>query len=82
MAKLVQSFDRELLQIAATANGDAELQLAAWLKNLASLPNGGESRPEYAWIRSCLNQLPRPRGSYLLEAAVFLSKESLETSDG
>lgn len=78
MAKLVGRFDRELLQIAATAESGAELQLAAWLGNLASLPSGSARRSEYAWIRCALNQVPRPRGSCVLEQSVSLSPGDLE----
>ena len=82
MAMLVRTFDRELFHIAATAEGDEELQLAAWLKNLASLPNGSTGRSEYTWIRASLSLSPRPRGSGVLEAAVYLPSRRLEVSEG
>ena len=71
IAKLVNSSDRELLEIAATAAGDAELQMAAWLKDLASLPTGSTITREFPWIRVSLCLLPRPRGSFVLDAAAY-----------
>lgn len=71
IGQLVGSYDRELLEIAATAAGDAELQLAAWLRDLASMPNGATIGKELSWIRVSMRLLPRPRGSFLLGRATY-----------
>jgi hypothetical protein len=71
MARLVSAFDRQLLEIAASATGDAELQLAAWLRDLASLPAGSTINKEFTWIRVSLQLLPRTRGSFVLDAPTY-----------
>lgn len=81
MARLISTFDRELLQIAATTAEDPEFQMAAWLRNLASLPAGSTISRETARIRISLGLLPRPRGSFVLEHPVFPIPENPQTKD-
>lgn len=81
MARLVSTFERELLQIATTAVDDMELQLAAWLRDLASLPTGTTISREFPWIRASLRMLPRPRGSYVLEDPAYPLPDKPLTSD-
>lgn len=71
MARLVSAFDRELLEIAATAAGNAELQLAAWLRDLASLPAGSTINKEFTWIKVSFQLLPRTRGNFVLSAPTY-----------
>ena len=79
MARLVSAYDRELLEIAASASGNAELQLAAWLRDLASLPVGSTITKEFSWIKVSLQRLPRPRGSFVLNAPTHPIPEHLLT---
>lgn len=71
MARLVSDSDRDLLEIASTAAGDVELQLAQWLRDLASLPAGSTFTRELSWIRIRMSLLPRPRGSFVLDAPAY-----------
>jgi hypothetical protein len=71
MGRLVSTFDRELLEISASAAGAPELQLAAWLRDLASLPAGSKITKDFSWIRVSLQLLPRPRGSFVLEPPTY-----------
>jgi hypothetical protein len=81
MASLVSKSDRDLLEIAATASDDVELQLANWLRDLASLPAGSTIRRELLWIRIRLNLLPRPRGSFVLDAPAYPIPEDTVTRE-
>ena len=71
MAHLVRIFHFELIAISREPASDAERQVALWLHQLASLPPRSAMRFSLKWLNVHLSQLPRRRGSPVLESARY-----------
>ena len=71
MAHLVRLFHHELIAISQNPASEAERQLTVWLHNLAALPPRSSMRSQLKWLNAALSQLPRWKGSPVLEPARY-----------